>query len=171
MGFNRRLSLAPPERRNRSNNSFAPSWMLWMSECVRAECWQSDKQNPLCHLCKGNQVVLLFEYAHFSAKIIVNHVCIRMMQIHMLFQWLWVPALWISHTTSSIIRRIVANHEAYQVTNVIRWLWVFCMLHVDSSTVTYSQLHTCLILSCSYQWCAYDMSYCLLILKLLMHYC
>ncbi|KAF8671280.1 hypothetical protein HU200_049989 [Digitaria exilis] len=35
-------------------------------------------------------------------------------------------------TTSSIIRRIVANHEAYQVTNVIRRL---CMQHLDSSTV------------------------------------
>lgn len=38
-------------------------------------------------------------------------------------------------TTSTIIRRIVANHEAYQVTDVIRWLWAFCMQHVDSSTV------------------------------------
>ncbi|KAF8671279.1 hypothetical protein HU200_049988 [Digitaria exilis] len=35
-------------------------------------------------------------------------------------------------TTSSIIRRIVANREAYQVTNVIRRL---CMQHLDSSTV------------------------------------
>jgi ethanolamine-phosphate cytidylyltransferase len=38
-------------------------------------------------------------------------------------------------TTSTIIRRIVANHEAYQVTNVIKWLWAFCMQHVDISTV------------------------------------
>jgi hypothetical protein len=30
-------------------------------------------------------------------------------------------------TTSTIIRRIVANHEAYQVANVIWWLWVFYM--------------------------------------------
>lgn len=38
----------------------------------------------------------------------------------------WLESL-LDTTASTIIRRIVADHEAYQVTNVIRWLWVICM--------------------------------------------
>jgi len=38
-------------------------------------------------------------------------------------------------TTSTIIRRIVANHEAYQVITVIRWLWVLSMQYAACCTV------------------------------------
>lgn len=38
-------------------------------------------------------------------------------------------------TTSTIIRRIVANHEAYQVANMISWLCVFYMQYAACSIV------------------------------------
>ena len=38
-------------------------------------------------------------------------------------------------TTSTIIRRIVANHEAYQVITVIRRSWVLCMQYAACCTV------------------------------------
>uniref|UniRef100_A0A0E0RD19 ethanolamine-phosphate cytidylyltransferase n=1 Tax=Oryza rufipogon TaxID=4529 RepID=A0A0E0RD19_ORYRU len=62
-------------------------------------------------------------------------------------------------TTSTIIRRIVANHEAYQVCNMVYWcyvklaggVWFFCLVHAACSKVhNPSQINAICLLSTSY---------------------